>query len=173
MMTMVIETLKGVVNDDKFPARLVVTYSFGLSKLQRAGAGKTSVGAGGKRLGQAAVRRREIPVGWLEPGIHRPEPLAGLLQGRDQGNGTQVPEQIKEGVLAFHRAGIQIHCHCNGNLAVEMFIDAVDNALQKSPRWDHRHTVDHCQTATQAQFRRIKALDMCVNLFANHIYFWG
>ncbi|MCB0025223.1 MAG: amidohydrolase [Caldilinea sp.] len=169
----VIETLKGVVNDDKFPARLVVTYSFGLSKLSVQEQAKRALAL----VASDSDKLRFAGVKFLSDGSNQgftgQSLWPGYYKGEDQGQWNASPEQIKEGVLAFHCAGIQIHCHCNGNLAVEMFIDAVDNALQKSPRWDHRHTVDHCQTATQAQFRRIKALDMCVNLFANHIYFWG
>ncbi len=38
---------------------------------------------------------------------------------------------------------------------------------------DHRFTLQHCQLADAAQFRRMKKLGMCVNLFANHHWYWG
>jgi len=38
---------------------------------------------------------------------------------------------------------------------------------------DHRYTLQHCQLADAAQFRRIQALGMCVNLFPNHHFYWG
>src|SRR6185437_12081496 len=37
----------------------------------------------------------------------------------------------------------------------------------------HRHTLQHCQMADAAQFRRMARLGVCANLFANHIYYWG
>jgi predicted amidohydrolase YtcJ len=52
-------------------------------------------------------------------------------------------------------------------------LDAVEKAQTAQFRPDHRHTLQHCQMADAAQFRRMKALGMCVNLFANHIFYWG
>jgi predicted amidohydrolase YtcJ len=97
----------------------------------------------------------------------------GYYKGEDHGQLLIPPEKLKDMVLAFHEAGYKIHCHCNGNAASELFIDAVAYAMNQHPRLDHRHTVEHCQTTTQAQYRRMAALGMSANLFANHIYFWG
>jgi predicted amidohydrolase YtcJ len=83
------------------------------------------------------------------------------------------PEALADIVHDIHRAGLQIHAHCNGDLTSELFIDAVETALTRSPRWDHRHTVTHGQLTTQAQYRRIKALGMGINLFSNHLFHWG
>ena len=33
--------------------------------------------------------------------------------------------------------------------------------------------MQHCQLADGALFRRMRALGLCVNLFANHIFYWG
>ncbi|MCP3937051.1 MAG: amidohydrolase [Actinomycetia bacterium] len=84
-----------------------------------------------------------------------------------------APEQIAEYVSMFHRAGLTVHAHCNGDQTAEVFIDAVEQALLDQPRWDHRHTVQHCQLTTPAQYRRMSALGMCANIFSNHIFYWG
>ena len=76
-------------------------------------------------------------------------------------------------VEAYHRAGIQLHIHTNGDEATELALDAIEAAQIAMPRPDHRHTLQHCQMADAALFRRMKALGVCVNLFANHIYYWG
>ncbi len=91
------------------------------------------------------------------------------------GNGLWLvpPDQMPEIVGAFHDAGLTVHCHCNGDEAAEVFIDAVEQSLERHPRWDHRHTVQHCQLTTPAQYRRMAALGMCANIFANHIFYWG
>jgi len=68
---------------------------------------------------------------------------------------------------------VQLHIHTNGDEATERAIDAIDRALRRSPRPDHRHTLQHCQMADAAQFRRMASLGLCVNLFANHIFYWG
>ncbi|MEZ5279765.1 MAG: amidohydrolase [Acidimicrobiales bacterium] len=83
------------------------------------------------------------------------------------------PEQMPGLVETFHRAGLTVHCHCNGDQAAEVFIDAVDQALRNHPRWDHRHTVQHCQLTTPAQYARMAAQGMEANIFSNHIFYWG
>jgi predicted amidohydrolase YtcJ len=71
------------------------------------------------------------------------------------------------------KAGVQIHTHTNGDEATELVLDCMEAALAASPSPDHRFTLKHCQLADDAQFRRIKALDMNVNLFANNHFYWG
>ena len=83
------------------------------------------------------------------------------------------PDELRRWVSVFHAAGFQIHCHCNGDEASEAFIDAVEAALRENPSSDHRHTVQHGQLINDAQFRRMAALGMGANLFANHLYYWG
>ena len=83
------------------------------------------------------------------------------------------PDELARWVRAFHEAGLQIHCHCNGDEAIEAFVDAVEAAVASSPRRDHRHTVQHGQMMNEAQLRRMAALGMGVNFFSNHLYYWG
>jgi predicted amidohydrolase YtcJ len=45
--------------------------------------------------------------------------------------------------------------------------------LRHVPRLDHRFTLQHVQLADAAQFRRMAALGVGVNLFANHHFYWG
>lgn len=91
------------------------------------------------------------------------------------GNGIWLtaPDQIADVVEPYHRAGLTVHCHCNGDQATEAFIDAVETVLERYPRWDHRHTVTHCQMTTPAQYKRMKTLGMCANIFSNHLFYWG
>lgn len=97
----------------------------------------------------------------------------GYYNGAPNGLWVLAPEQIHQLVLAYHRAGLQLHIHTNGDEASEVALDAVEQALAAVPRWDHRHTLQHCQMAPTNQFRRMRQLGMCVNLFANHLYYWG
>ena len=91
------------------------------------------------------------------------------------GNGLWLipPEQLADIVSSYHEAGLTVHCHCNGDEAAQVFIDAVETALQRHPRWDHRHTVQHCQLTTTAQYKKMAALGMNANIFSNHIFHWG
>ena len=83
------------------------------------------------------------------------------------------PDQVPDIVEIFHRAGLTVHCHCNGDQAAEVFISAVEQALERHPRWDHRHTVQHCQLTTPSQYARMAVLGMHANIFSNHIFYWG
>ncbi|WP_299358571.1 amidohydrolase [uncultured Paracoccus sp.] len=97
----------------------------------------------------------------------------GYHNGAPNGVWNLAPEQLTEIVLAYHAAGVHLHMHVNGDEASELMLDAIEAALIAAPRPDHRHTLQHCQMADEAQFRRMKALGLCVNLFSNHIYYWG
>ncbi len=90
-------------------------------------------------------------------------------------NGIWVipPQKTLELIDEYHRAGFTIHIHTNGDEATDMVLDAVEAVLRQHPRWDHRHTLQHCQLADAAQFKRMATLGMAVNLFANHLYYWG
>ena len=91
----------------------------------------------------------------------------------ENGLWLMAPDQISDIVTTLHQAGITVHCHCNGDQAAEVFINAVEAALERHPRWDHRHTVQHSQLTTPSQYKRMAALGMCANIFSNHIYYWG
>lgn len=97
----------------------------------------------------------------------------GYHNGAPNGLWYIAPEELPSIVAAYHNAGIQLHIHTNGDEATEVALDAVEAAQIAKPRPDHRHTLQHCQMADAAQFKRMKSLGMCVNLFSNHIYYWG
>lgn len=97
----------------------------------------------------------------------------GYYNGAPNGIWVTAPGELNEIVERYHRAGVQLHIHTNGDEATEAALDAVERALELHPRPDHRHTLQHCQMADQAQFKRIAKLGMCVNLFANHLFYWG
>jgi predicted amidohydrolase YtcJ len=97
----------------------------------------------------------------------------GYFNGKPNGIWNLPPQTLTDMVEAYHTAGIQMHMHTNGDEASELMIDAIEKALHKSPRPDHRHTLTHCQMADESQFRRMAQLGICSNLISNHIYYWG
>jgi predicted amidohydrolase YtcJ len=97
----------------------------------------------------------------------------GYHNGAPNGLWYIAPEELPGIVLAYHKAGAQLHIHTNGDEATEVALDAVEAAQIAAPRPDHRHTLQHCQMADAAQFKRMKTLGMCVNLFSNHVFYWG
>ena len=84
-----------------------------------------------------------------------------------------TPEELRAALALALENNVQIHMHTNGDEATELVLDCLEEALAKHPARDHRFTIQHGQLATAAQFRRMKALGMCVNLFPNHHFYWG
>lgn len=97
----------------------------------------------------------------------------GYYNGAPNGLWYTMPRQIRELYHLSLEQGVLVHSHTNGDQATEMALDCMDQALRDEPARDHRFTLQHCQLADAAQFRRMKALGMCVNLFPNHHFYWG
>lgn len=97
----------------------------------------------------------------------------GYVNGAPNGIWNTAPEQIFALCAAMQRAGVQMHIHTNGDEASEVALDAIEAAIRAHPWADHRHTLQHAQMMTPDLFHRAVALGVCVNLFANHIWYFG
>lgn len=97
----------------------------------------------------------------------------GYYNGAPNGLWYIAPEQLSEIYHLSLKNGIQVHTHTNGDQATDLVLDLLEEALRAHPAFDHRFTLQHAQLASTAQFRRIAKLGMCVNLFANHHFYWG
>ncbi len=97
----------------------------------------------------------------------------GYCCGDPNGVWLADPNDTFEMMRPFHRAGLQLALHTNGDEAVTAGLDIYERLLIDFPRFDHRHRLEHAQIASEDAFQRMKALGVCVNLFANHIFYWG
>jgi len=97
----------------------------------------------------------------------------GHFNGAPNGIWVMAPAQYEADFETYHRAGLLIHTHTNGDEASEAAIDAIERVLERAPRGDHRHTLQHGQMIDAPLFRRMAALGLCANLFANHLWYWG
>ncbi|WP_339316517.1 amidohydrolase family protein [Paenibacillus sp. FSL R10-2734] len=52
-------------------------------------------------------------------------------------------------------------------------MDAFKQAILDSPRPDHRHRIEHVQTATTEDLIRMHELGVAGSFFINHVYYWG
>jgi predicted amidohydrolase YtcJ len=82
-------------------------------------------------------------------------------------------EKLDRMVADVHSSGWQIWTHGNGDAAIGSILDAYGKALAGDPRADHRHRIEHCQTAGEDQLDRIKGLGITVSFFAPHVWYWG
>jgi len=97
----------------------------------------------------------------------------GYFNGAPNGLWYIAPEQLRELFALALAHGVQVHAHTNGDEATDLVLDTLEATLRAQPAPDHRCTLQHCQLADAAQFRRMKALGLCVNLFPNHHWYWG
>lgn len=95
-------------------------------------------------------------------------PYAGTTY---KGNVTTTQEALDAWVERVHRAGIQVNCHANGDVAIDMYLTAFERAQQKAPRADARPKITHCTLITDDLVRRMKALDAIPSMFTSYAYY--
>ena len=71
-------------------------------------------------------------------------------------------EQLDEYVWRAHHAGFQIAVHAIGDRGIEMVLDAYQKALEREPRPDHRHRIEHCGILRPDLIERIAAMRVLV-----------
>jgi predicted amidohydrolase YtcJ len=171
---------KSIVEDTRFPARV---SQFLIGEPWRMGGLRQEPDAAAKRIAYLAehVTGKKMIYGGIklmldgsiqgftaclqEPGYYKQPGHVGIW--------NDSPEGFFNEFLAYHRAGLLVHCHCNGDAATQLFLDTLNKVFAISPRLDHRHTVQHSQLSTPAQYRQMSAMGVCANIFANHIWYWG
>ncbi|GAA0433737.1 amidohydrolase [Lentibacillus halophilus] len=67
-------------------------------------------------------------------------------------------EDLARSVLEVHKAGWQIAIHAIGDHAVKQVLDAYENALEKFPRSDCRHRIEHASIANKNLLQRMSRL---------------
>jgi len=89
--------------------------------------------------------------------------------------GTEVipAADLVDLVTEAHQAGWQVAVHANGDQAIDNALNAIEAALDHFPRADHRHRLEHCQTAREDQLARMARLGVLASVFANHVWYWG
>jgi predicted amidohydrolase YtcJ len=88
-----------------------------------------------------------------------------------KGNITETQDTLNEWVERVHRAGIQVNCHANGDVAIDMYLTAVERALKLAPRANSRPKITHCTLITPDLVRRIKAIGAVPALFTTYAYY--
>ena len=63
--------------------------------------------------------------------------------------------------------------HANGDEAIELMIDGIDDALEGEEIPDHRSVIIHAQLIRPDQLDRVKELGIVPSYYAAHPFFWG
>jgi len=69
-------------------------------------------------------------------------------------------DELKNLVEKVHSAGLQLAIHGIGDRAIELIINAVEEALNKNPRTNHRHRIEHASIIDLDLIRRMKKIGM-------------
>lgn len=80
-------------------------------------------------------------------------------------NITTTQDDLNAWIERVHRAGIQVNCHANGDVAVGMYLTAFERAQKLFPRTDPRPKITHCTLITDELVRRITAVNAVPALF--------
>jgi len=68
------------------------------------------------------------------------------------------PDEIKEKMLRAHQAGFQLCAHAIGDAAIALLLDCYEEALERYPREDARHRIEHCSIIDLDIIHRIKRI---------------
>ncbi|MDK3020673.1 amidohydrolase [Pseudodonghicola flavimaris] len=166
-----VEKLQSITGDDSFPARLVpVVGAVGLDPVTTATEAQALRAQSTEklRLGRIKLMTDGSIQGWTAR-VKWP----GYIGGQPNGIWNTPPEVLDTQVMEYHKAGIHLDIHVNGDEASEAALDAIEKAQRAHPWPGARHVLQHCQLMGIDQFERCVELGVCCNIFANHIWYFG
>lgn len=88
-----------------------------------------------------------------------------------KGEWIATPQEIRAATKLYWDAGYQIHIHVNGDLGLDVVLDALERCMRENPRYDHRTVIVHFANSTDEQVARIARLGAIVS--ANPYYLAG
>ena len=91
----------------------------------------------------------------------------------DHGILTMTQQEIYDAVDDAHTHGWQVGIHANGDVTIDMVLKAYERALDKWPRADRRHRIEHCSLVNPSLIARIKATGSIPTPFWTYIYYHG
>lgn len=87
------------------------------------------------------------------------------------GNVIQKQDTLDAWVERVWRAGIQPNCHANGDIAIDMYLTALERAQRLFPRRDVRPKITHSTLIDDGLVQRMKALDALPTPFTSYAYY--
>jgi hypothetical protein len=133
-------------------------------------AGGLTTGFGDEWIKLGATSEHTIDGSFSERTMALSTPYPGVTPAY-RGNVTETQENLNDWVERVHRAGIQVNCHANGDVAIDMFLTAVERAQRLFPRPDTRPKITHCTLINDDLVRRIKAVGAVPAMFTTYAYY--
>ena len=82
-------------------------------------------------------------------------------------------EELHEIVDGYHQAGFQLAIHAVGDKGIEIVLHAIRKALEKYPKSDHRHRIEHCALLDEKMLEEVRALGIIPVPQPSFLYFLG
>jgi predicted amidohydrolase YtcJ len=79
-------------------------------------------------------------------------------------------EELEDEVTRCHLAGLQVCIHAIGDRAIDMSLDAIEDALKKKPWPDHRHRFEHAGYVLPEQLARMNELGVNISASIGFCY---
>ncbi len=91
----------------------------------------------------------------------------------DYGILTMSQDEINQAVEDAHRNDWRIGIHANGDVTIDMVLQAYERVQQQWPKPDMRHRIEHCSLVNPDLIRRIKAAGAIPTPFYTYVYYHG
>ena len=133
-------------------------------------AGGISTGFGDEWIRLGATSEHTVDGSFSERTMALSTPYPGVTPPY-KGNVTETQADLNAWIEKVHRAGIQVNCHANGDVAIDMVLTAVERAQRVFPRADARPKITHCTLINDDLLRRIKASGVVPAPFTSYAYY--
>jgi len=94
----------------------------------------------------------------------------------DEGNKGQLffsQEELNHFILNAHKNNLQITVHAIGDRAIDQILSAYEYALEKYPRENHRHRIEHFEIPSDEDIKRAVKLNIVLSMQPAYEYYWG
>ena len=132
--------------------------------------GGIMTGFGDEWIRFGATSERTVDGSFSERTMALSTPYPGVVPPY-KGNVTETQDDLNAWIERVHRAGIQVNCHANGDVAIDMVLTAVERAQRLFPRADARPKITHCTLINDDLVRRIKASGAVPAAFTSYAYY--
>jgi predicted amidohydrolase YtcJ len=146
-----------------------VSYEMSGRVLEGMITGGIATGFGDEWIKFGATSEHTVDGSFSERTMAMSTPFPGM--GGYKGNVTETQDELNAWIERVHRAGIQVNCHANGDVAIDMVLTAVERAQKLAPRADARPKITHCTMINDDLLRRIKATGTVPACFTSYAYY--
>lgn len=147
-----------------------VNYQMSGPTLDSMIAGGVRTGLGDEWVRIGATFEHAVDGSFSERTMAMSVPYPGSSSGY-KGNVTQTQDELDEWVERVHRAGIQVNCHANGDVAIDSTLTALERAQRLFPVDDARPKITHCTLINDDLLHRIKAIGAVPMPFTTYAYY--